>query len=270
MEEHELAVLNAAGELVELRTSRKPDTVLAEAALVSKALARYAEEHGLYKKIGASKHLQVEGWQMCGAMYRVTTRSVETRLLDMGNGVRGFESVAEAVYVPTGTVIGRADAMCLSDEENWGLRPKYEWIDGKKTQVALVPVPLQQLRSMAQTRAQSKALASIFKWVAKIGGFSGTPAEEMTGHEQGGDPGPGGPGGGGEPRQPQKKQPAGGDEVISEAQGKRLYALARQAGLDEEGYRKFLARFGYQRTAEVKRSEYERLCAEVQKSDAAE
>jgi hypothetical protein len=269
-EDQELMVLNAAGEMVELRTNRKPETVLAEAAMVSKALAKYAHEHQLYKQIGPSKHLQVEGWQMCGAMYRVATKLIEDRYIDLGNGVRGYEATAAAVYVPTGTEVGRATAMCLSDEENWGLRPKYEWKEGQggrrvKQQVGMVAVPLQQLRSMAQTRAQSKVLSGLFKWVAKIGGFAGTPAEEMTGNESGEDT---------PPSEPQRKQSQGnggssGGDVISEAQGKRLFAIAKQNGFDNDRYGAFLKQFGYERTTDIKKSDYERMVAEVQRGDGA-
>jgi hypothetical protein len=95
--------------------------------------------------------------------------------------------------------------MCLSDEENWGMIPKYEWKDeldangkkiwvegkngkkgyfkGTKVQVGSVAKPLFQLRSMAQTRACAKALRSIFAWVVVLAGYKPTPAEEMTGHE---------------------------------------------------------------------------------------
>lgn len=42
-------------------------------------------------------------------------------------------------------------------------------------------VPLYQLESMSQTRAQAKALRSRFSWVVVLAGYSPTPAEEMEG-----------------------------------------------------------------------------------------
>lgn len=233
---------------------RSPDAVLAEADMVSKALAKQAHKLGLYVQIGQSKHLKIEGWQLVGAMFRTTARIVSTNFLDFGQ-TRGFEATAEAYHIPTGQVIGRADAMCLSDEERWGLRPQYEKTeDGKRGAKTMQPVPLQQLRSMAQTRACSKVLSNAFKWIATMGGFAGTPAEEMTGHEKDGETGG--------VTSPQKKEPAG--DCISEPQGKRMYAIAKQAGMPDEEYREFLKRHGYDKSGEVKRADYEAMVTELQ------
>jgi hypothetical protein len=233
---------------------RSPDAVIAEAEMVSKALAKQAHKLGLYVQIGQSKHLKIEGWQLVGALFRVTARIVCTNFLDYGQ-VRGFEATAEAYHIPTGQIIGRADAMCLSDEERWGLRPQYEKTeDGKRGAKTMQPVPLQQLRSMAQTRACSKVLSNAFKWIATMGGFAGTPAEEMTGHEHGGETGG--------VTEPQKKQPAG--DCISEPQAKRMWAIGKHAGLPEEEYAAFLKKHGYEKDVEVKRSAYEAMVAELQ------
>ena len=98
--------------------------------------------------------------------------------------------------------IGRAESMCLSDEDNWGEVPVYEWEDeigengkkvwdaekkrykGKRVQKGTKAKPLFQLRSMAQTRAEAKALKGVFSWVVVLAGYQPTPAEEMTGNEQ--------------------------------------------------------------------------------------
>jgi hypothetical protein len=45
--------------------------------------------------------------------------------------------------------------------------------------------PLYQLRSMAQTRAQAKALRGVLAWVAVLAGYNPTPAEEMDGVKAG-------------------------------------------------------------------------------------
>jgi hypothetical protein len=116
---------------------------------------------------------------------------------------------------------------------------------------------------MAQTRACSKVLSNLFKWVAVMKGYQGTPAEEM----------PDGDGGGESSQQPQKKSASSGGnaqsapagDVISEAQAKRMFAIARGAGLSGDQYADFLKRHGYERDNQVKKSEYERLVAELEK-----
>lgn len=249
----------------ELSLSRPAETTLKEAEMVAGPWGRKVESLQLFKKIGESKHLYIEAWQMLAAMYRVTARIRETRFVDMGE-VKGYECVAEAYHMPTGQVISSAEAMCLSDEEKWGPRTKYEYVNGQRQAVGYVPTPLQQLRSMAQTRACSKVLSNLFKWVARMKGYQGTPAEEMTGHEYDDLPQA--------PPQPQRKSqqqsPASTNgDVISEGQMKRMYAIAKsEAGLDESAYRAFLQSFGYEHSRDVKKSDYEKMVAELQKGDA--
>jgi hypothetical protein len=107
---------------------------------------------------------------------------VRTEDIDIG-GVLGFKAYAEVVHDQTGTRVSSAESICMRDEENWSTRGKYEWQDGKRVKVGEENVPLHQVMSMAQTRALSKALAAKFRWVVVLGGWSATPAEEMTGSE---------------------------------------------------------------------------------------
>jgi hypothetical protein len=250
-----------AGQIIEFGSFRHPETVLKEAELVARTFARRAEQLQLYKTIGPSKHLLIEGWQTLAAMYRVTAGVVEDRYIEVGDA-KGFEATAEAIYVPTAQRISTAKAMCLSDEENWGMRPKYEWKDGEggrrvKVQVGWTPTPLQQLRSMAQTRACSKVLSNLLKWVARMGGFAGTPAEEMTGHESEEVSGY---------REPQRRSAhAAPNTPISEAQEKRLWALAKSSGKTAEEVGITLAHFGFRESREITRDKYEAICAEVMK-----
>ena len=82
-------------------------------------------------------------------------------------------------------VISAADAMCMNDEDKWGMRAKYEWKDGGRVQIGEVQAPFYQLRSMAQTRACAKALRNVLAWVVVLAGYKPTPAEEMAGVEAG-------------------------------------------------------------------------------------
>jgi hypothetical protein len=247
----------------ELQPGRSISTVLSEAAEVAKVFQKKAEQMGLYQQIGPSKHLKIEGWQILAATYRIFAREISTTYVQFGD-VRGYESVYEACHGPSGVVVSKASAMCLDDEENWDSRPKYEWHEGRKKQVGLVKVPLQQIRSMAQTRAESKVFANVFKWIAKMGGFETTPAEEMNGTERSVQQAP-------PPRQPQEK-PAETDGLVTEKQWKRLFAIGMDVlGGDKQAYAKFLKSFGYERGNEVRTEDYERMVDALQsmKGDAA-
>lgn len=134
-----------------------PADVLARATEVADALAPMLREKGLISKIGQGEHVRVEGWLTLGQMLSVTPVNVWTRELE-----KGWEARVEARTLD-GRVIGAAEAMCLRDEANWKDSDEFA------------------IRSMAQTRATSKALASVLRFVVTLAGFSGTPAEEMVG-----------------------------------------------------------------------------------------
>jgi hypothetical protein len=138
-----------------------PALVLTRARAVAKQLMETVRGSGLVVKVGDKDHLTVEAWQTLGAMLGVTPVTVWTHEID-----NGWEARSEARLMSTGQVIGAAEAECLRSEQQWSDRDDFA------------------LRSMAQTRATSKALASVLRFVATLGGAAGTPAEEMRGDEQ--------------------------------------------------------------------------------------
>lgn len=132
-----------------------PAEVLQRAQETADALMPMVRKKGLISNIQGRDHLRVEAWTTLGAMLGVTPVCEWTRKLD-----NGWEARVEARTLD-GRVIGAAEAECLRAESTWKNRDDYA------------------LRSMAQTRATSKALASVLRFVATLGGAAGTPAEEM-------------------------------------------------------------------------------------------
>lgn len=253
-------------DLIEFGTFRKPEHALAEMELVAKAFALRAERLNLFVQIGPSKHLKIEGWQILAMMYRVSAGVVSTKYIQIGE-FEGYEAVAEAIYVPSGHRISTAEAQCLNDEDRWDMRPEYEWIrpegggEKVKTQTGEVAVPLQQLRSMAQTRACSKVLSNLLRGVAVMSGFAGTPAAEMTGREQNAQPS--GPA-------PQRTGKALPTDPISEPQLGRLFAIAKNANKSDEAVGVVLEHFKYstaegvrQAAAKIQRKDYDAIVSEV-------
>lgn len=201
--------LMVMGEEQSVSLWRKPEQVLAEASEAAAALVKVVSMKKNPVKFNNEIYLEFEDWQTVSKFYGCTTKIVSTNLVDF-DGVRGFEATA-VVLDRHQNEIGRVDSMCLSDEKNWGDVPEYEWVNeldgngkkiwvegkngkkgyykGEKKEIGRSPKPLFQLRSMAQTRAQVKALRSIFSWVVVMAGYQPTPAEELTGNEFGEDQG---------------------------------------------------------------------------------
>lgn len=169
----------------DIGVSRAPQKVLDEAKLAAMALQDVISKKLKPVMMNGEQYLEFEDWQTLGRFYGVTARVRCTAPLTMGTA-QGFEATAEAVRAD-GMVISAADAMCMNDEEKWGMRPKYKWEKGDRIQVGEVATPLYQLRSMAQTRACAKALRNVLAWVVVLAGYKPTPAEEMSGVEAGND-----------------------------------------------------------------------------------
>lgn len=147
------AVVNDGGSMMLFGTDN-PDQIIARATKVAKVLSQVVESRKMFTMIGPSKHLRVEAWQTLGAMTGVYPIVAWTRKLE-----NGWEARVEAKR--NGEVVGAAECECLNNERNWANKEDHS------------------LRSMAQTRATSKALSSALRFIVTLAGYEGTPAEEM-------------------------------------------------------------------------------------------
>ena len=159
-------------EAVSIREKRTPDELITEGKAQATALMKVVKEAGLSKDLGGSKpHLEVEAWQTIGRFNGYLTDIVWTKpIIEAGEKV-GYEARAELVRIDDGLHSIGAEACCFFNEEiekRDGTLIK-RWDDDYA------------VRSMAQTRAQSKLGRMAFAWVAVLAGYSGTPAEEMDG-----------------------------------------------------------------------------------------
>lgn len=127
----------------------------------AKLLSGIVEAQKLYTPIGSSKHLRFEAWITLAQGYGYDADIEWTRPIESG----GWEARA-VVRNSRGEVVGHAESEC-------GTRGDSTWLDR----------PSFQQRSMAQTRALSKALASKLRWVVVLAGYNPTPFEEMASSE---------------------------------------------------------------------------------------
>lgn len=144
-----------------LAITRAPEVVLSEAKRAAAALGDVIRGKAKPVIFNGEQYLEFEDWQTVGRFYGVTAKVVSTASVTFGD-VIGFEARAVVVR-QDGAEISAADSMCLNDEPNWKDKPLF------------------QLRSMAQTRACSKALRNVLAWVVVLAGYKPTPAEEMDG-----------------------------------------------------------------------------------------
>jgi hypothetical protein len=218
MPTQELATVEHEGAALALVTmDSAPITVLNEARRAATALQQVIAQKPRKVVMNGKQYLEFEDWQTVGRFYGVTAKGdgdpepVNMGQDDSGKPIRGFRASAVAVD-KMGHVLSRATAYCLTDEEKWGSRSKYVWMYAKKSggwspedpgkeeivwekneqtgkskpkkqkvQMGTESVPLFQLASMAQTRAAAKALRNVLSWVAVLGGYGTTPAEELDG-----------------------------------------------------------------------------------------
>ena len=136
---------------------------LAKASDYAKGLAGVINSQKLYADIQGRKYVTVEGWTTLTAMMGITPHVVET-IPDVEGGYSATVELRNAA----GDIIARADAECGGPgEPAWNAR-----------------VPNAR-RSMAQTRATSKACRLAFSWIMTMSGYEVTPAEEMQAHMEG-------------------------------------------------------------------------------------
>lgn len=113
--------------------------------------------------INGKRHIEYEDWQALGNAYGVDVATGDIEPIEYF-GVKGFKAKAKVIRIEDGIVIGGAEALCMENEHNWKNKDYF------------------QMASMAQTRAGSKALSNILRFVVALDkSLSGTPAEEMEG-----------------------------------------------------------------------------------------
>lgn len=200
--------------------SAEPDEIVREASAVARALAPVIDGQRLFTDINGRRHVRVEGWTLLGSMLGVFPVCVWSRPLapDLTSeqpSPVGWEARVEARTL-SGALVGAAEACCTRDEPNWRDKPDYA------------------LRSMAQTRATSKALRLPLGFVVALAGYEATPAEELDGVSFRGQPAPH------PPARPAQRPPAPREDSrppmpATEAQLRAIHAIARSTrGMEPE------------------------------------
>jgi len=134
-----------------------PRIALERMADVATALVDVIENKHLYADINGRRHITCEGWTTLGGMLGVVPVVTETRPNDSGDGI---VARVEARTLD-GRIVGAAEAECSRAERTWKSRDPFA------------------LRSMAQTRAISRALRAPLGQIVVLAGYEPASAEEM-------------------------------------------------------------------------------------------
>lgn len=127
--------------------------------------------------MGKGEHVKIEGWTCCGAIMGIGPSTKAVREIVNGAGdVIGYEAHVAICRAVDGIEIGSAINECRVTEvtkrrEDGAIVKRWVQPDGTANHHAM--------KSMAQTRAASKALASWCRPVIEMAGYKGTPYEEM-------------------------------------------------------------------------------------------
>ncbi len=205
-----------------------PEEFVAGYVRISDTLSRVVREKRLFHNISGKDHVLVEGWTLLGSMLGVFPVTVwTTPIMDADGAQQGWEARVEA-RTRDGAIVGAAEAECLRAERNWKGRDDYA------------------LRSMAQTRATSKALRQPLGFVMTLAGFNATPAEEI----------------------PNDPPTAATSAVISRAQRTRLFAIAGEHGVTKERVKELLLELtGQDSTGSLLVEDYDRVVDAIETDD---
>ena len=219
---------------------QEPQQVLERAEKVAKALKGFLDRKADKVVFKGKRYPQAEDWQFVAAFFGHTARVRSTEeLLGENDLVDGYIAVAEVVDA-SGRIVSAAEAACTRDEDNWTRKPDF------------------QLRSMAQTRACAKSLRNVFAWVMILAGLSPTPAEEMV--EENSQPAV---------KPPQRKSAQSApapSEFISEAQQKRLFAVAKEHQVSKELVREILGEYGFEFSREITKHTYAAIIRRIEEA----
>ena len=166
----ETALEVVEGQVLEVSAYERPKDLVVRATEQAKLLMNIVEAQKLYKDIGGKKYLLAEAWEIILAFNEAHPIPVRVDRIEDVDGSVAYE--AEVKIVRHGETIAGAIMTCGFDD--FPCRGK----DGTAR--------IRAAQSAAQTWAVSKAARVKFAWIAVMGGFAPTPAEEMIEEKQAG------------------------------------------------------------------------------------
>jgi hypothetical protein len=155
---NELAPYEPPSTPITLFGTNDPLVALERMAAIATPLSELVHERKLFVRIRGNEYLYCSAWKTLGGMVGIAPYTVWTKPNETGDGyvarveVRTFDE----------RTIGAAEAECSRAESRWAKAEPHA------------------LRSMAETRATSRALRGPLEQIVVLAGYSGTAVEEMS------------------------------------------------------------------------------------------
>jgi len=149
-------------EVPNLIVIQDPEQSYTEAVTTAKFLKTNIIDSRPGLEVNGKRYVAFTEWGILAKWYGLTIR---TEIIEEGKyfGSMGVKARAEVIHIATDTVIATAEAVCTKSEPGRGGH-NYN-----------------QIGSMAQTRAGSKAYRNAIGYIVELAGLPSTPAEEMEG-----------------------------------------------------------------------------------------
>ena len=149
-------------EVPNLIVIQDPEQSYTEAVTTAKFLKTNIIDSRPGLEVNGKRYVAFTEWGILAKWYGLTIR---TEIIEEGKyfGSMGVKARAEVIHIATDTVIATAEAVCTKSEPGRGSH-NYN-----------------QIGSMAQTRAGSKAYRNAIGYIVELAGLPSTPAEEMEG-----------------------------------------------------------------------------------------
>lgn len=149
-------------EVPNLIVIQDPEQSYTEAVTTAKFLKTNIIDRREGLTVNGKRYVEFTEWGILAKWYGLTIR---TEIIEEGKyfGSMGVKARAKVIHIATDTVIATGEAVCTKSEPGRGSH-NYN-----------------QIGSMAQTRAGSKAYRNAIGYIVELAGLPSTPAEEMEG-----------------------------------------------------------------------------------------
>lgn len=246
---------------------------------VMESVMKEGEHYGVIPGCGNKKTLLKSGAEKLAMTFRLGAKFEELQGSTEGDDFICYKINCELFHIPTGNIVGNGRGTCNSKEKKFRTRAVYankateeEKAIGKEEKrtgdrgpysVYIIPQDPWDVQNTLYKMATKRAMvAAIINATGASDIFSqdleempeGTVLENEHQPPQSTKPNV-------EPPKPKSETPPPSGDVITEPQGKRLYAIAKGAGMSNEDFKEWLFfNFNLESTRSIPKADYEKIC----------